>query len=227
MPFLYEITINQKGFQCHSPKADVQKSLHTWNSVVSLIPWCTLAAAIMWIGEECWHGYPKVWIYQIIKLKYYEDIYFLPSQKLQHRQVPASLFCRSLNNVHKGCILVNKLLHKRCSFLPACIEKETATVRSNMSHLPVLFSFWFLVLWVVFFVFLLLLLLFCFCFVNSTEGFHKSTQMSFSWTRQTLQTGSTLGALVSCSIRKTCGQLPFLNESFSMSGLFCFIMIIT
>lgn len=73
----------------------------------------------------------------------YEDFYSLPFQKLQHKQVLASLFCRSLNNVHKGCILVNKLLHRQYSFLPACIEKETARVKSNISCLSNLLSFCF------------------------------------------------------------------------------------
>lgn len=139
-----------------------------WNTVVSLIP-CTLAVENMWIWEEFWHRCNKLWFYQRINLIHYEGIYSLPSQKLQHRQVPASLFCRSLNNVHKGCILVNKLLHRQCSFLPACIEKETASVRRNMPCLPTLLSFWFLVLPSLLF--------------NFTEEFNESTQMTFSWRR--------------------------------------------
>lgn len=91
-------------------------------------------------------GSIKDLFYQRIYLTNYEGIYSLPSQKLQHRQVPASLFCRSLNNVHKGCILVNKLLHRQCSFLPAYREKETLRVRSNRPCVPIPFSFWFLVL---------------------------------------------------------------------------------
>lgn len=89
-------------------------------------------------------GVLNEWFFQTTHLMNYEGVYLLPSQKLQHRQVPASLFCRSLNNVHKGCILVNKLLHIQCSFLPACVEKETARVRSNMPLLPIAFSsFWY------------------------------------------------------------------------------------
>lgn len=106
--------------------------------VVSLIP-CTCE-----LQKNFYMGILNGWFFQTTHLMNYEGIYLLPSQKLQHRQVPASLFCRSLNNVHKGCILVNKLLHIQCSFLPACVEKENARVRSNMPLLPVAFSsFWY------------------------------------------------------------------------------------
>lgn len=98
----------------------------------------------MWISEAFLCRCTKQWFFQTTDLTNYEGICLLPSQKLQHRQVPASLFCRSLNNVHKGCILVNKLLHIQYSFLPACVEKETARVRSNMPFLLIAFSsFWY------------------------------------------------------------------------------------
>lgn len=121
--------------------------------IVSLIP-CTLAVENTWISKEFLHKCTNLWFYRTTDLRNYEGIYLLPSQKLQHRQVPASLFCRSLNNVHKGCILVNKLLHIQCSFLPACVEKETARVRSNMPFLLTAFSsFWYCSFFQMFFFF--------------------------------------------------------------------------
>lgn len=60
-------------------------------------------------------------------------------------------------------------------------------------------------------------------FFNFTKELHESTQMSLSRTRQMLQTASAPGASVSCRLWKIWGQVPFLDESFSVFGPLCFI----
>lgn len=53
-----------------------------------------------------------------------------PSQRLQHRPVPASPSCRSPGSERRGCTAADTHLHTRCSSPPAWLHKDNLTLKS-------------------------------------------------------------------------------------------------